>query len=80
MVSRYGVKTRKKEQAVLDLKNAKYACPSCGKKKVKRVSNALWKCSSCSAAFAGGAYAPQTMVGVTARKNLSRAREEHSKQ
>ena len=70
MVSRYGVKIRKRETEILTAKCGKYDCPRCGKKKVKRVSNALWKCRSCGFEFTGGAYSPVTTVGSTAKRIL----------
>ncbi len=70
MGSRYGRTIRKKESKVLEVQRAKHGCPTCGKKKVKRISNAIWYCKSCCAKFAGGAYAPETAVGETARKFL----------
>ncbi len=70
MSSRYGRTIRKREAAVLAVQRARHVCPACGKKSVKRRSNALWKCKSCSAEFAGGAYSPETAVGQTARKFL----------
>ncbi|MBI4406552.1 50S ribosomal protein L37ae [Candidatus Micrarchaeota archaeon] len=73
MGSRYGRTIRKKESEVLALQRAKHVCPVCGKKNVKRVSNALWKCRSCNSEFAGGAYTPETAVGQTARKFLEGA-------
>jgi len=71
MGSRYGVKIRKKEEAVLKQQRARYACPACQKESVKRQGNALWLCKSCGAKFAGGAYAPETAGGVVARKFLA---------
>ena len=70
MVSRYGVTTRQKEAKVLKQKNAKYECPKCGKKAVKRKGTALWNCKSCSAVIAGGAYRPETAIAATARKTI----------
>jgi len=71
MGSRYGVRTRRREQEALQLKNAIYACPKCGKKKVRRAATALWKCSSCGAEIAGGAYSLSTQLGTTAKKSLT---------
>jgi len=70
MGSRYGRTIRKREEKALSMQRASYACPICGKKSVKRISNALWKCKSCNSEFAGGAYVPQTAIGETARKFL----------
>lgn len=68
MVSRYGVRTRVAEKEILRLKKQKFECPKCGKKRVKRVGTALWRCKACGAEFAGGAYAAETTVGAAARK------------
>lgn len=68
MVSRYGVKLRKKYNEVKRKQSLKYPCPKCGKKKVKRDGFARWLCNSCGAMFAGGAYEPETSAGVSARK------------
>lgn len=39
-------------------KNAvkKYACPSCSRISVKRVSAGVWKCAKCNAKYASGTY------------------------
>ena len=58
MGSHYGVKLRKKYDAVKRKQKQLYACPKCGKKKLKRVDFAQWKCKSCEAVFAGGAFEP----------------------
>ncbi|MBU1197874.1 50S ribosomal protein L37ae [Candidatus Micrarchaeota archaeon] len=70
MGSRYGVRIRKRENAVLKQQHTKYACPSCGKRRVKRRGFALWECTFCEKKIAGGAYALETAVGVTAKKTL----------
>ncbi len=71
MGSRYGVKIRKRYSEVKKLQNADYECPACGKKKLQREANSLWKCRSCGAKLAGGAFTPSTSVGVTAKKTLA---------
>lgn len=76
MVSRYGVKIRKREREVLAGKRKKSECPKCGKHKVKKIGNALWKCSSCGFVFAGGAYSPETTVGLTAKRILGTIKSE----
>ena len=68
MGSRYGKKIRERVKKATSEQNARHACPQCGKKSVKRVGFALWKCKSCKTEFAGGAYSPETTVGSTARK------------
>ncbi|MBI4361523.1 50S ribosomal protein L37ae [Candidatus Micrarchaeota archaeon] len=64
----YGVRIRKKVAAVKALTVAKHPCPFCGKQAVRRESTGIWKCRSCGAEFAGGAYTPQTEVGDAAKK------------
>ncbi len=71
MGSRYGVRTRAREAVILKEVRANHACPQCGKKKVKRMATALWKCASCGAKFAGGSYSPTTQIGAAAKKALS---------
>ncbi len=70
MVSRYGKKIRERVNAVKAARRNKSACPRCGKNKLKRESYAKWRCNSCGAVFAGGAYEPETMVGATVRKTV----------
>jgi large subunit ribosomal protein L37Ae len=55
-------------QAVNKQLKAKYACPRCGKPKLKRTDTGIWKCKSCSAIFAGGAYSPTTQAGEVATR------------
>lgn len=64
----YGVRIRKKVDAIKKMTVAKHACPFCGKQSVRRQGTGIWKCRSCNAEFAGGAYAPQTEVGDAAKK------------
>ncbi|MBI4399614.1 50S ribosomal protein L37ae [Candidatus Micrarchaeota archaeon] len=65
---RYGAELRRRAEAVQKSKRAKYACFKCGKKNVKRISYAQWRCRSCNAKFAGGAYSLSTTVGETGRR------------
>lgn len=64
----YGVRIRKRLNAVLKQTKAKHACPYCGKTNVRRKEAGIWACRSCGAEFAGGAYTPTTEVGTTAKK------------
>jgi large subunit ribosomal protein L37Ae len=68
---RYGAEMRKRADTVDRQRIAKYACPKCGKRKVKRQGHAVWKCKSCGATFAGGAYSLTTAVGETGRRIIA---------
>jgi large subunit ribosomal protein L37Ae len=70
MGSRYGKKIRERVSAVKASAKKGGACPKCGKKSVKREAYAQWRCNSCGASFAGGAYEPETMVGASVRKTV----------
>lgn len=61
--SRYGRKVRKNYLDVVKKQKELYDCPVCRKKMVKRVGFALWKCKSCGAKIAGGAYTLSTLGG-----------------
>ncbi len=69
---RYGVSLRKRYQAVLREKKARYVCDVCGKAAVKRVGTGIWKCRYCDAVFAGGAYTLKTAAGEASSMILSR--------
>ena len=69
---RYGRRTRKLAGAATKKKESFYECPKCAKKSVKRISYALWKCNSCGAKIAGGAYSLSTSTGKTARRMLAK--------
>ncbi|VVB67723.1 50S ribosomal protein L37Ae [Candidatus Norongarragalina meridionalis] len=73
--SRYGVKIRKQEAAVLKEKNKHHPCPRCGKDSVRREGHARWRCHSCNCTFAGGAYSPQTEAGIASKKALAGKKE-----
>jgi len=68
---RYGAEMRKRADAVDKQRIAKYVCPTCGKKNVKRAGHSLWKCRSCGVTFAGGAYSLTTAVGETGRRIIA---------
>jgi len=74
--SRYGKKIRERVKKATSELRKRHACPQCGKKSVKRVGFALWKCKSCKIEFAGGAYSPETTVGSTARKIIEAISEQ----
>jgi len=68
---RYGAEMRKRADTVDRQRVARYVCPKCGKRKVKRQGHAVWKCRSCGATFAGGAYSLTTAVGETGRRIIA---------
>jgi len=72
---RGGAALRKRTAAVAKQKSSRYACPRCGKKSVKRVANSLWRCRSCGAEYAGGAYSLSTAVGEAARRLMENVRK-----
>jgi large subunit ribosomal protein L37Ae len=65
---RFGAEIRKRAQKVDELRSSLFACPKCGKKKVKRRGNSRWECKSCGALFAGGAYSLSTPAGEVASR------------
>lgn len=70
---RYGVNLRNRESAVIAQKKARYRCDLCGKTRVRRFSNGIWKCDYCSATYAGGAYTLKTAAGESVSKILNRS-------
>lgn len=60
---KFGASIRKLVDKAIDSKKASYECPKCNKLKVKRKGNAIWRCKSCGAEFAGGAYNMRTEAG-----------------
>jgi large subunit ribosomal protein L37Ae len=72
---RYGAELRKRAEAVDKQRTAKYICPKCGKKSVRRVGYSLWKCNSCGAKFAGGAYSLTTTIGESGMRIISDAKK-----
>ena len=72
---RGGAELRKRTAAVMKQKSARHVCPRCGKKSVKRAGNSLWRCRSCKAEFAGGAYMLSTAVGQAARRLMENIRK-----
>ena len=76
---RSGAELRKRAAAVDKMRRSRYPCPKCGKSSVKRISNAEWKCRSCEAVFAGGAYSLSTPLGKIGNKALEALHAETKK-
>lgn len=55
---RYGLKDRRLAGEIEAGKAGRKVCPSCGSRKLKRTSTAIWECSKCGGKFAGQAYHP----------------------
>ena len=68
--SRYGVRTRTIIKNIELIQKSKQVCPSCGHKKVKRVSSGIWQCIKCGVKYTGGAYIPVTEAGQNVDKML----------
>ena len=66
--TRYGSTVRKRYNKVIAGLKKQHKCPNCGFVKVKRESVGIWKCKKCNHVFAGGAYAPQTKLGIVAKR------------
>ena len=62
---RYGVRVRKRLGDVETARAAKYPCPRCLAKRVKRKASGIWECRKCDLVFAGGAYVPELVKGIT---------------
>lgn len=54
--SRYGRTIRSKLGKIESMQKAKYKCPKCQFKKVKRVNLGIWECKKCGAKFTSKAY------------------------
>jgi large subunit ribosomal protein L37Ae len=54
---RYGTKIRHRINSA-ETEKGRFACPSCAKKAVRRVSSGIWECRRCGLKFAGKAYKP----------------------
>ena len=68
--ARYGVRSRTIIKNIELAQRTKQQCPSCGNKKVKRVSTGIWQCMKCGNKYAGGAYVPTTEAGQNVEKML----------
>lgn len=58
--ARYGKRPREEYARIEKAQRARYVCPVCKRKKVRRVAAGIWVCSKCGTKFTGGAYSPKT--------------------
>lgn len=56
--SRYGGRIRLKVAEIEKKQKARYECPACKKKKLKRLAKGIWQCQKCNYKLAGRAYEP----------------------
>jgi large subunit ribosomal protein L37Ae len=68
--ARAGSTLRKRRGDIERMMLTLHECPRCLSKSVRRLSVGVWKCHRCGYTFAGGAYAPSTELGVTARRSI----------
>lgn len=68
--ARYGLRIRKKINAIEVIQRKKHKCPFCIKLAVKRLASGIWRCNACGVKFAGKAYEP----GVSARDVVERCK------
>lgn len=54
--SRYGSTVRRKFGEIELLRRAKYTCPYCRAKRIKRLAAGIWFCTKCKSKFTGMAY------------------------
>lgn len=66
--ARYGASVRKRYIAAVSGVRRAHKCPQCGSTKVRRRSVGVWACGKCGVVFTGGAYVPETKLGVIARR------------
>ena len=63
--ARYVVSVRRNAGVALAKKSAKYTCPTCQYRKVRRKAAGIWHCSKCDYTFAGGVWEPFTRASDT---------------
>jgi large subunit ribosomal protein L37Ae len=79
--ARYGVKIRRRVNALEIRQKKDHACPRCQYNAVKRVSTGIWSCRHCNYTFTGGAYLPTTASGESRLESIktSHVKETHAK-
>jgi len=68
---RYGKGVRDRVILIEAKQRQLHECPSCGFKKVKRITTGLYKCGKCGFEFSGGAFTPTTMSGRIVKKMVA---------
>jgi large subunit ribosomal protein L37Ae len=64
--ARCGMGLRRKITMIEVRQRGRHRCPSCRELvRLERPAFGIWKCPKCGFAFAGGAWAPQTVLGKT---------------
>jgi len=66
--ARYGATVRKRYIEVVSSLKKAHKCPTCGSTSVRRRSVGVWGCKKCGTVFTGGAYTPETKLGVIAKR------------
>ena len=74
--ARYGRGIKKKINSTEQSSHAKYVCPKCNKKTIKRISAGIWKCRKCNAKIAGGAYSLTTSSTEMIEKIFAKKKEQ----
>lgn len=70
--ARYGTLAKKRYVEIVSQMRARWECPKCHKRGVRRESVGIWLCRKCGFKFAGGAYAPTTKLGEVARRSMAK--------
>lgn len=70
--TRYGASLRKQAKKIEMQQHAKFLCPFCGSKTVRRVAVGIWGCRHCKKTVAGGAWSMTTAAALTARSTIQR--------
>jgi len=66
--ARYGATVRKRYIEVVSSLKKAHKCPKCGSTSVRRQSVGVWGCKKCGVVFTGGAYTPETKLGIIAKR------------
>ncbi|MBS3055925.1 MAG: hypothetical protein J4473_00675 [Candidatus Aenigmarchaeota archaeon] len=56
MGSRYGKRINEEVRKIQNMARSSYKCPSCSRKRVKKLAAGIWECKKCKSRYASGAY------------------------